>query len=90
MWSFTVLHVMLMSISISECKIDLSLLELPEEISCHIPDYCTGIECCVFVGLIRRSFQVQVLLDGCSNKVTVAIEKLRRTKVFRNYDYGKI
>ena len=51
---------------------------------------CMGIECCVFVGQVRRSFQVEVLLNGCLNKVTVTIEQLKRSKVLHPNDYGKI
>ena len=51
---------------------------------------CMGIECCVFVGQVRRSFQVEVLLNGCLNKVTVTIEQLKRSKVLHPNDYGKM
>jgi hypothetical protein len=59
-------------------------------VSCHIPDYCTGIDCCVDVDLIGKSFNAYVLMDACNYKLSVGIEKLAFNLTLFEYEWGKV
>ena len=58
-------------------------------VSCHVPEYCTGVKCCVDADLIGRSFEAYVLLDACSNRMSVGVEKLKFDVSLLDYDFGK-
>jgi hypothetical protein len=58
-------------------------------VSCHIPDSCTGIDCCVDVDIIGRSFRVFALLDACGYKLSVGIDKLKFDLTLFDYKWGK-
>ncbi|VDI08519.1 Hypothetical predicted protein [Mytilus galloprovincialis] len=58
------------------CSENISLPHLPNYVSCHLPNYCTGLLCCMMVPLLQRTFETHVLLDACAYKLSIGIEKL--------------
>lgn len=92
---FTIVHLDRLSIFfekclvVSACPLNLTLPELPENVKCSVPEYCTGLECCVYIELIRKSINVKFLLDACSYKLTLAIEKRESILSLLDYEWGK-
>ncbi|VDI06314.1 Hypothetical predicted protein [Mytilus galloprovincialis] len=72
------------------CPVDLSLPALTGPLTCHIPDYCTGVECCVDVKPIGRSFHVYIFLDACSNRIKLGIEKFGIDVSYLNFEFGAV
>ncbi|VDH92137.1 Hypothetical predicted protein [Mytilus galloprovincialis] len=58
------------------CSENISLSHLPVYASCRLSSYCTGLQCCMEVPLLQRSFETHVLLDACAYKLSIGIEKL--------------
>ncbi|KAK3612535.1 hypothetical protein CHS0354_024512 [Potamilus streckersoni] len=73
----------------SECPGNITLPKLPGPVTCHIPDYCTGISCCVDVRSIGRSFHVYVDIDSCDHRLTVGIEQLHVNISLIGYVWGQ-
>ncbi|XP_060567959.1 uncharacterized protein LOC132726631 [Ruditapes philippinarum] len=73
----------------SDCSSALALPTLPDNIVCHIPDYCTGFDCCVNIDFLRTSIHVKFLLDACNYKLTVGIEELEHEFVLFDYVWGE-
>lgn len=72
----------------AECPASTLALNLPSDLSCHIPDFCTGIECCFSVGILKRSFQMHLFIDTCSNLFSVGIEKYVNKVSLIDYEWG--
>ena len=72
-----------------DCSSSLVLPILPDNIVCHIPDYCTGFDCCVNIDFLRTSIHVKFLLDACNYKLTIGIEQLEHEFVLFDYNWGK-
>ena len=75
---------------LTACPVDLSLPALTGPLTCHIPDYCTGVECCVDVKPIGRSFHVYIFLDACSNRIKLGIEKFGIDVSYLNFEFGML
>jgi hypothetical protein len=73
---------------VSECGLNIDLPALPEGASCHIPDSCTGVNCCVDYDVIGKSFHAYILLDACGDKMTVGIEKKQFNVSLIGYNFG--
>ncbi|XP_053398929.1 uncharacterized protein LOC128556927 [Mercenaria mercenaria] len=73
----------------SDCSASLTLPTLPENIVCHIPDYCTGIDCCVNIDMLRTTIHVKFLLDTCTYRLTIGIERFERVIILLDYDWGQ-
>ncbi|XP_021353372.1 uncharacterized protein LOC110450253 [Mizuhopecten yessoensis] len=71
------------------CPKSLNLPSISGPVSCHVPDYCTGIECCVDVPFIPKTFRVFILLDACNNKFEIGIEKFKQTVFLISYNWGE-
>lgn len=67
----------------------MSLPKVQSTISCTLPDYCTGVRCCVEVGKIKKSFTVYAEIDGCNMKLSFGIEKRHFEIPLINYEWGK-
>jgi hypothetical protein len=65
-----------------------SLPALPGEVSCYIPDYCTGIDCCVDMPVVNRALNIYVLLDACNYTLSIGIEKWSFNLSLLDYDWG--
>jgi hypothetical protein len=71
------------------CPASLTLPAITRTVACYIPDYCTGVSCCVEVPLIGRSFLVSVFVDGCDMKLNLWIEKRSVSISLIGYSWGK-
>ncbi|XP_033724553.1 uncharacterized protein LOC117314596 [Pecten maximus] len=67
---------------------DVDLPDLPSNLTCHLDSTCTGINCCVDVNFMQRSFNAYVKLEPCDYKISVGIEKLQFEKILRDFDFG--
>ncbi|XP_052806223.1 uncharacterized protein LOC128235441 [Mya arenaria] len=74
----------------NECGALLRLPILPKNVVCHIPDFCTGIECCIGVDIIRRSFNTKLVLNACDLTFTIGIEKLSKEISLTSYNWGTV
>ncbi|KAK3612537.1 hypothetical protein CHS0354_024514 [Potamilus streckersoni] len=72
------------------CSLDITLHYLPAEAACYIPSTCSGVECCIDVNLVRRSFHVYTMLDECNSVLTVGIEKLKFNISLQDFKWDKI
>ncbi|XP_048258717.1 uncharacterized protein LOC124137708 isoform X1 [Haliotis rufescens] len=71
------------------CPKPTTLPTLPDSLSCHIPDYCTGLDCCVDLVSLGMSFNFKILLDTRNLVLTVVIEKLTVQISLFNYKWGE-
>ncbi|KAJ8320500.1 LOW QUALITY PROTEIN: hypothetical protein KUTeg_002087 [Tegillarca granosa] len=74
---------------VKDCPDTVIFPALPLHTSCHIPAFCTGVECCTNVGLLGKTFNTFVHLDSCNYKLHVGIEKLKLDIVLLDYVYGE-
>ncbi|XP_071131855.1 uncharacterized protein [Mytilus edulis] len=72
-----------------EKTLPFSLPSVPNTMSCHLTDTCTGIDCCIDVEQISRSINVYIKLDACNYKLTAGIEKLTFDVPLLNYEFGQ-
>ena len=74
----------------SACPVDFDLPKIAANlpITCHVPDYCTGIECCVEVDFLKKSFHFYILLDGCRYKIKAGIEDFGIDETLYTFDSG--
>ncbi|VDH91582.1 Hypothetical predicted protein [Mytilus galloprovincialis] len=68
---------------------DMTLPKIRGTVSCYVPDYCTGIDCCVDVGKIGKSFRIYALLDACNWKLSIGIEKRAFNFTIIDYKWGE-
>ncbi|XP_053398719.1 uncharacterized protein LOC128556879 [Mercenaria mercenaria] len=73
----------------SECNASISLPKLTDELVCHMTDYCTGIDCCIIVNILRTTIHTKFLLDTCKYKLTMGIEKLEEDVLLLDYKWGQ-
>ncbi|XP_052071171.1 uncharacterized protein LOC127709609 [Mytilus californianus] len=72
------------------CPSNIPLQGLTGNLSCTIPDYCTGIDCCVEIPQIGRTFHVYLLLDACSHRLKIGIENLGLDQAYFNFEFDKV
>ncbi|XP_071145134.1 uncharacterized protein [Mytilus edulis] len=70
------------------CSENISLPHLPDYVSCHLSNYCTGLQCCMMVPLLQRTFETHVLLDACAYKLSIVIEKLVINESLFDYTFN--
>jgi hypothetical protein len=73
----------------SDCPRSLDTIGLPDVISCHIPTYCTGFDCCVYMDIVKRSFKLFLHIDACSYMFSIGIEKFGLNVSLLEYEWGK-
>ncbi|WAR05120.1 hypothetical protein MAR_020489 [Mya arenaria] len=73
---------------VNECTALKQLPTLPENVVCYIPDFCTGIECCSNIDIIRKSISAHVILNACQYTFSIGIEKLTEDKSLITYKWG--
>uniref|UniRef100_K1PXP9 Uncharacterized protein n=1 Tax=Magallana gigas TaxID=29159 RepID=K1PXP9_MAGGI len=76
-------------LSFDECPANIDLPKLRGTTACHIKNTCTAIKCCVEVGRVSRTFEVELDIDFCNQKLTFAVEKLTDTISLQGFEYGK-
>ncbi|XP_063447091.1 uncharacterized protein LOC134726610 [Mytilus trossulus] len=72
------------------CPSNVPIQDLTGSLSCTIPDYCTGIDCCVEIPQIGRTFHVYLLLDACLHRLKIGIENLGLDQAYFNFEFDKI
>ena len=70
------------------CTADLSLPVLPYNMACMLPDYCTGIQCCVYIPLLDITIEAHVLIDVCNLKLSIGIENMVINESLSDYDFN--
>jgi len=56
---------------------------------CKVPDYCTGIDCCLQVPFINKTLSVNFDLDACNYNLHLAIGNFKLDKNLLNYTFGQ-
>ncbi|ESO82597.1 hypothetical protein LOTGIDRAFT_236952 [Lottia gigantea] len=72
-----------------DCQLNMNLPALPSDLSCQVPDFCTGIDCCLQVPFLKRSFRAVASINMCTNVLTLSIEKIKLQKSLINYNWGQ-
>ncbi|CAC5375019.1 unnamed protein product [Mytilus coruscus] len=70
------------------CDADLSLPTLPSNMACWLPDYCTGIQCCLYIPLLDMSVEFHVLVDVCNLKLSIGLENLVINESLSDYSFN--
>ncbi|XP_076076023.1 uncharacterized protein LOC143046845 [Mytilus galloprovincialis] len=70
------------------CNADLSLPTLPSNMACQLPDYCTGIQCCLYIPLLDISVEFHVLIDICNLKLSIGLENLVINESLSDYNFN--
>jgi hypothetical protein len=73
-----------------ECPLDVTLPALPEQVRCDVPSYCTAVECCLNIDVLKRGFNTILSLDACSNRLVIGIENLKLNVTLLNYKWGTL
>ena len=60
---------------ISACGESVTLPQLPAYTKCRLPSYCTGAQCCSNIAYLGKSLEVFVLVDPCSYRVSIGLER---------------
>ena len=61
---------------------------LSSELSCHVTDSCTGLQCCINNNYLQQTFEVSFQLDPCENRLTIGIEKTRFNRTLTDFKWG--
>ena len=61
---------------------------LSEKVNCHVTNMCTGVQCCIENDLIQRTIEFSLLLDPCTNRLSISIERSRYNRTLGDFDYG--
>lgn len=49
---------------------------------------CTGVQCCIENDVIQRTIEFSLLLDPCTNRLSISIEKARYNRTLGDFEYG--
>lgn len=76
----------------SECPKTIAFLpsQIPDPMSCHIPDYCTGIQCCADIPVLGLGLQVSVNLDLDKLELQIQMETVQETIKLNDYVWGDV
>lgn len=74
---------------ISECLLSfVNLPPLPEVVSCHIPESCTAIYCCMDIPKVGVSLHAFLDIDMCDYVIAGGIEKKTFNQTMFSYEWG--
>lgn len=78
--------------SVSDCPKAIAFLpsQIPDPMSCHIPDYCTGIECCADIPVLGLGLHVTVFLDLDKLELQIGLETVKETIKLNDYVWGDV
>ncbi|VDI71962.1 Hypothetical predicted protein [Mytilus galloprovincialis] len=71
-----------------DCAANLTLPTLSDKVNGHITTMCTGVQGCIENDLIQRSLEFSLLLDPCSNRLSISIERARYNRTLSDFEYG--
>lgn len=63
--------------------------QVPEPMTCSIPDYCTGIDCCAELPVLGLGLRSYVFLDLERLEIRYGMENVERTVKIADYTWGK-
>ena len=69
-----------------------SVIKLPpllDDITCYQDDTCMGIQCCLDVDFISRSFHSFLTVDPCNYVIRFGVEKLKFDVTMDTFDWGE-
>jgi hypothetical protein len=72
------------------CPRTIEVPTLPENLQCRISDSCTQVDCCLYVDIFDRGFQIHANVDPCTYQMTLSIENFEYTTQLFNYTWGEI
>ncbi|OPL21356.1 hypothetical protein AM593_04418, partial [Mytilus galloprovincialis] len=72
-----------------DCAANLTLPTLSDKVNAHITTMCTGVEACIENDLIERSIEFSLLLDPCSNRLSISIERARYNRTLSDFEFGE-
>lgn len=77
---------------VPECPKTIAFLpsKIPDPMSCHIPDYCTGIECCADIHVLGLGLHVSVFLDLDKLELRIGLETVMETIKLNDYVWGEV
>jgi hypothetical protein len=67
----------------------LSPPDLPGTLSCYIPDYCTGFDCCYDFDYLDLNLNFYLYIDTCNYVIKGGIEKFTFEHQLFDYQWGK-
>ncbi|CAG2212623.1 ANKRD50 [Mytilus edulis] len=70
-----------------DCAANLTLPTLSDKVNGHITTMCTGVQGCIENDLIQRSLNSPLLLDPCSNRLSISIERARYNRTLSDFEY---
>ena len=74
---------------IPECPLGtLGMPALPDYMSCHYKDTCTGIECCIEISGLGLTLHPFLLIDPCEYSLSYGVNTINRTIQLINYEWG--
>lgn len=62
--------------------------KIPDPMSCYIPDYCTGIECCAEIPFLGLGLHLFLNLDLDKLELSYGFENLKTKIKLINYVWG--
>lgn len=72
-----------------ECPASMDLPSLPENARCFVPDYCSGVTCCLYIKELKTSVEFKFHLDTCAFTLELGIEKLQKKISLIDYEWGE-
>ncbi|KAL5014713.1 hypothetical protein ScPMuIL_008983 [Solemya velum] len=73
----------------SDCPKDVLVPALSGPLTCYIPDYCTGIDCCLDIKFLDMSLNAYLFIDSCNAVLSGGIENLKFSHSILKYEWGK-
>ena len=61
---------------------------IPDPMSCFIPDYCTGIECCADIPVLDQGLHLFIHLDLEKLELSYGFENIKNTMKLIDYVWG--
>lgn len=71
------------------CSASVTLPTLTSDISCHLDDTCTGLQCCVASSQLKRSYEVYFSIDHCTSSLSIQIEKVFYNRTLVGFPWGE-
>ena len=81
--------VLMYYVPLTDCPASAFMITPPSNMSCHIPEFCTGLQCCLAIPVLKRSFQFHVYIEACSYVLSIGIEKYYYNVSLLSYEWGK-
>ncbi|XP_076086913.1 uncharacterized protein LOC143057490 [Mytilus galloprovincialis] len=72
----------------SECATNVTLPDLPDSITCHLDNTCTGFSCCADIEFIDRNVNIFLTIDPCNYKLNIGIEKYQFEFFLMDFEFG--